>query len=106
LGYYGLSYYLENTDINKAIAIDGGKGCAEPNLENVLSGAYTPLARPLFIYVDRDKAKSNKALVPFLEFYEANLRSLANKAKFLPLTAAQTKKLQDDLDALKKLANS
>lgn len=106
IGYYGLSYYLENTDINKAIAIDGGKGCAEPNLENVLSGAYTPLARPLFIYVDRDKAKSNKALVPFIEFYEANLKDLANKAKFLPLTAAQTKTLQDDLADLKKLANS
>lgn len=106
IGYYGLSYYLENTDINKAIAIDGGKGCAEPTLENVLSGAYTPLARPLFIYVDRAKAKSNKALVPFIEFYEANLKDLANKAKFLPLTAAQTKTLQDDLAALKKLANS
>ena len=105
LGYYGLSYYLENTDINKAIAIDGGKGCAEPNLENVLSGAYTPLARPLFIYVDRAKAKSNKALVPFIEFYEANLKSLAVKAKFLPLTAAQTTKLQEELAALKKLAN-
>jgi len=103
LGYYGLSYYLENTDINKAIAIDGGKGCAEPNLENVLSGAYTPLARPLFIYVDKAKAKSNKALVPFIEFYEANLKSLAVKAKFLPLTAAQTAKLQEELAALKKL---
>ena len=102
MGYYGLSYYLENTDINKAIAIDGGKGCAEPNLENVLNGSYTPLARPLFIYVDRDKAKSNKALVPFIEFYEANLKNLANKAKFLPLTPAQTKTLQDELADLKK----
>ena len=102
MGYYGLSYYLENTDINKAIAIDGGKGCALPNLENVLNGSYTPLARPLFIYVDRAKAKSNKALVPFIEFYEANLKNLANKAKFLPLTPAQTKTLQDELADLKK----
>jgi len=106
MGYYGLSYFLENTDINKAIAIDGGKGCAEPNLENVLNGTYVPLARPLFIYVDRDKAKSNKALVPFIEFYEANLRSLANKAKFLPLTPAQTKLLQDEIADLKKRASS
>jgi len=104
LGYYGLSYYLENTDINKAVAIDGGKGCAEPNLENVLNGSYVPLARPLFIYVNHDAVKKNKAVIPFLEFYEADLKNLATKAKFLPLTAAQTNKLQSDLADLKKLA--
>ncbi len=105
MGYYGFSYYKENTDINKAIAIDGGKGCAEPSLENVLNGSYTPLARPLFIYVNNAKAKSNKAIIPFLEFYAADLKNLSEKAKFLPLTADQTKKLEADLAALKKLSN-
>ena len=105
LGYYGFSYYKENTDINKAIAIDGGKGCAEPSLENVLSGAYTPLARPLFIYVNNDQVKKNPAIIPFLEFYAADLKNLSEKAKFLPLTAEQTKKLEADLEALRKLAN-
>lgn len=103
MGYYGLSYYLQNTDINKAVKIDGGKGCAEPNLENVLNGSYVPLARPLFIYVNNDAVKKNPAVIPFLEFYEADLKNLATKAKFLPLTAAQTKALQDDLAELKKL---
>jgi len=105
MGYYGFSYYKENTDINKAIAIDGGKGCAEPSLENVLSGAYTPLARPLFIYVNNDQVKKNPAIIPFLEFYAADLKNLSEKAKFLPLTADQTKKLEADLAALKKLSN-
>jgi phosphate transport system substrate-binding protein len=103
MGYYGLSYFLQNTDINKAVKIDGGKGCAEPNLENVLNGTYVPLARPLFIYVNNDAVKKNPAVIPFLEFYEADLKNLATKAKFLPLTVAQTKALQDDLAALKKL---
>ena len=105
MGYYGFSYYKENTDINKAIAIDGGKGCAEPSLENVLSGAYTPLARPLFIYVNNDQVKKNPAIIPFLEFYAADLTNLSEKAKFLPLTAEQKKKLEADLAELKKLAN-
>jgi phosphate transport system substrate-binding protein len=105
MGYYGFSYYKENTDINKAIAIDGGKGCAEPSLENVLSGAYTPLARPLFIYVNNDQVKKNPAIIPFLEFYAADLTNLSEKAKFLPLTAEQKKKLDADLAELKKLAN-
>jgi phosphate transport system substrate-binding protein len=103
LGYYGLSYFLQNTDINKAVKIDGGKGCAEPNLENVLNGTYVPLARPLFIYVNNDAVKNNPAVIPFLEFYEADLLNLATKAKFLPLTAAQGKALKDDLAALAKL---
>jgi phosphate transport system substrate-binding protein len=105
MGYYGFSYYKENTDINKAIQIDGGKGCAEPSLENVLNGSYTPLARPLFIYVNNDQVKKNPAIIPFLEFYAADLKNLSEKAKFLPLTAEQTKKLEADLAELKKLAN-
>ena len=103
MGYYGLSYFLQNTDINKAVKIDGGKGCAEPNLENVLNGTYVPLARPLFIYVNNDAVKNNPAVIPFLEYYEADLKNLATKAKFLPLTATQTKALQDDLATLAKL---
>jgi phosphate transport system substrate-binding protein len=91
MGYYGLSYYLQNTDINQSVKIDGGKGCAAPNLENVLNGTYVPLARPLFIYVNNDAVKKNPAVIPFLEFYEADL------------TAPQTKALQDDLAALAKL---
>ena len=103
MGYYGLSYYLENTDINKSVQIDGGKGCASPNLENVLNGTYVPLARPLFIYVNNDAVKNNPAVIPFLEFYAADLKNLAAKAKFLALTPAQTKKLEEDLAALAKL---
>jgi len=105
MGYYGFSYYKENTDINKAIQIDGGKGCAEPSLENVLNGSYTPLARPLFIYVNNDQVKKNPAIIPFLEFYAADLKNLSEKAKFLPLTVEQTKKLEADLAELKKLDN-
>ena len=105
MGYYGFSYYKENTDINKAVQIDGGKGCAEPSLENVLNGSYTPLARPLFVYVNNDAVKKNPAVIPFLEFYAADLANLSEKAKFLPLTADQTKKLEVDFAELKKLAN-
>ena len=103
MGYYGFSYFQQNTDINKSVQVDGGKGCAEPSLENVLNGSYTPLARPLFIYVNNDAVKNNPAVLPFLEFYESDLKNLAVKAKFLPLTAAQAKKLQDDLNELVKL---
>lgn len=102
MGYYGFSYFKENTDINKAIQVDGGKGCTAPSLEAVLDGTYTPLARPLFVYVNTEKVKSNKTIYPFLEFYAAQLDTLAQKAKFLPLTAAQKKTLDEDLAEMKK----
>jgi hypothetical protein len=46
--------------------------------------------------------KTNKTIYPFLEFYAAQLDALAQKAKFLPLTAAQKKVLDDDLAEMKK----
>ncbi len=103
MGYYGFSYWRENTDINKALQIDGGKGCTSPSLEAVLDGTYTPLARPLFVYVNNAKVKSNSAIVPFLEFYQAQLDDLSQQAKFLPLTAAQKRTLEADLKALKDI---
>ena len=101
LGYYGLSYYKENTDVNKAVQIDGGKGCVSPGLEAVLAGTYIPLARPLFVYVNDAKSKSNKAVLPFLEFYALQLDGLAEKAKFLPLTAPQKVELDKAIKTLK-----
>jgi phosphate transport system substrate-binding protein len=103
-GYYGLSYYLENTDVNKAVQIDGGKGCVTPSAANVINGTYTPLGRPLFVYVKHASAKSNPAIIPFLTYYKENLAALAKKAQFVALSTDQQKKLESELDAIKKLA--
>ena len=43
LGYFGLSYYEENSDTLKALEIDAGDGCVAPSTETVQSGEYTPL---------------------------------------------------------------
>jgi phosphate transport system substrate-binding protein len=103
-GYYGLSYYLENTDINKAVQIDSGKGCVTPSAANVINGTYTPLGRPLFVYVKHESAKSNPAIIPFMTYYKENLAALAKKAQFVQLSADQQKKLDSELEAIKKLA--
>ncbi|NIY12985.1 MAG: hypothetical protein GWN02_34030 [Gemmatimonadetes bacterium] len=31
--------------------MDGGNGCVAPSDESIEAGTYTPLARPLFVYV-------------------------------------------------------
>src|SRR5688572_10583494 len=53
LGYFGYAYYIENKDKLKAVPVVNEKGQpVEPSMEAVLKGSYTPLARPIFIYVN------------------------------------------------------
>lgn len=67
-GWVGYAFYAENTDVLKAIEVDGGDGCVFPTEETIASFEY-PLARPLFIYVNMEKAKSNPTLEAFVDYY-------------------------------------
>ncbi|WP_340101197.1 PstS family phosphate ABC transporter substrate-binding protein [Salinibaculum salinum] len=69
MGYFGYAYYDENRDRVKALQIEReeGDGCTDPSLENASDGSY-PMARPLFIYVDRN-ALDRKAVFDFASFY-------------------------------------
>ena len=98
LGYLGLSYYEENQDKLKVLKVDGGDGCVEPTAETVQDGSYTPLSRPLFIYVT-DKLLQRPEGLAFVEFYLDNASDIAERALFVPMTAEQTaesrRKIQD-----------
>jgi phosphate transport system substrate-binding protein len=95
MGYFGFSYYEENTDKVAAVQIDSGKGCVTPSLESVQDGTYTPLARPLFIYPSLKALGDNQAFGEFLSFYVANDSEIADKAQFIPLNDEQRTELQD-----------
>lgn len=69
MGYFGYAYYFENQDQMKALEIDAGEGCVEPSEENVLAGEYTPLSRPLFIYVSKNALEEDPAVQAFVDFY-------------------------------------
>jgi phosphate transport system substrate-binding protein len=68
LGWVGFAYFVENSDILKALHVDGGDGCVEPTVETIASGEY-PIARPLFIYVNAQAAEENPAVTAFIDFY-------------------------------------
>jgi phosphate transport system substrate-binding protein len=93
LGYFGFSYYENNRDKLKVLAVDGVK----PNEDSIRSGEYL-LSRPLFIYVSTDALKNNKAVRPFVDFYlsEQNLDRLVQAAKYvtLPSSLAQESRAQ------------
>jgi len=87
-GYFGYSYYEENADSLKAVAIDDGNGCVEPSAETARAGEYTPLSRPLFIYVKNAAYADNAAVAEYVDFYIENLPQIAEAAKFIPLDDA------------------
>ena len=68
LGYLGYTYYEENTDTLKALEIDGGEGCVAPSVETARDGTYTPLSRPLFIYVKK-ASLAKPEVYGFVEYF-------------------------------------
>jgi phosphate transport system substrate-binding protein len=68
LGWVGFAYVEQNLDLVKPLAIDGGSGCVEPTIDTIATGEY-PIARPLYIYVNKGTADENPALAGFIDFY-------------------------------------
>jgi phosphate transport system substrate-binding protein len=99
LGYFGLSYYEENTDKLKVVQVDGGDGCVEPTTETVQDGTYTPLSRPLFIYPSADLLARPEGIA-FVTFYIENSDQIAEQALFVPMTAEQKQTSLDEVHAL------
>ncbi len=68
LVYFGYAYYVADPERLKAVAIDDGNGCVEPSVENIENGSYTPLSRPLFLYVSDVDLTEKTAVQNFVEF--------------------------------------
>lgn len=68
LGWVGYAFVQENAGKVKPLAVDGGQGCVEPNPETIASGEF-PIARDLYIYVNKAKAEENPAVGEFIDFY-------------------------------------
>jgi phosphate transport system substrate-binding protein len=82
LGYIPFAYFEANQDQLKALSIDAGKGPVAPSAATVKDGTYTPLARPLFIYVNR-KSAEKPAVKAFVEFYLEHAGPLADEVQYV-----------------------
>jgi len=99
-GYFGYTYYEENQDALKAVAIDDGNGCVEPSPETAADGSYTPLSRPLFIYVNNAKYTENEAVKAYVDYYIENLTEIAEIAAYIPLADEQYGETQSALESI------
>jgi phosphate transport system substrate-binding protein len=98
LGYFGLSYFEQNKGNLKDVQIDGGGGCVSPSNETVQDGSYTPLSRPLFIYV-KNTSLQKPEVEAFVKYLLDNEQTIAENALFVPLTDEQLQKSQSDFEA-------
>ncbi len=93
LGYFGLSYYEENKDKLKLMEIDSGAGCVTPSVATVQDGTYTPLSRPLYMYISGTAAERPEVKA-FAQFLADNQDALNTEALFVPLSADQVATLK------------
>jgi phosphate transport system substrate-binding protein len=88
LGYFGYAYYEANKNRLKSVAIVNPETqeAVVPSRETVNNGKYTPLSRPLFIYVNA-KAADRPEIKEFVEFYINNGASFAREVAYVDLPA-------------------
>ncbi len=84
LGYFGYAYYVANRDKLKLVAIDAGEGPVKTSSTTINDGSYSPLSRPVFIYV-REDALERPEVVAFVNFYIENAALLASEVGYIPL---------------------
>ncbi len=102
LGFFGFAYYEENQNKLKAVPIVNQKGQAVlPSNDNVINGSYSPLARPIFIYVNA-KAVERPEVKEFVEYYMANGAKLSKEVKYVPLPAKAYSHGLEEFRAMKK----
>jgi phosphate transport system substrate-binding protein len=86
LGFFGVAYYEENLDKLRAVAVVNPKTkkAELPTIENVMSGVYAPLSRPVFIYVAK-AAYEKEEVRNFVNFYLDNASKLVKQVGYIPL---------------------
>ena len=99
LGYFGLSYYEQNKDKLNLVQVDGGSGCVAPDTTTVQNGSYTPLSRPLYMYI-ADSAAKRPEVLAFANFYVENEPTLTVDSLFVPLSTEQAATMKSEAEAL------
>jgi phosphate transport system substrate-binding protein len=96
MGYFGFTYYEENSSRLKALSVNG----VTPSPETVQDGTYTPLGRQLFIYPSKQALSAKPQLKAFVEFYVENIDQVVEEGGFIGLNEDQKSQLQQAYEQL------
>ncbi|OQW53425.1 MAG: hypothetical protein A4S09_07435 [Proteobacteria bacterium SG_bin7] len=95
LGYFGYSYYVANQKRLKLVPIKN-KTVVTPSEKTILEGSYSPLSRPLFIYVSKTALKRDE-VKNFMMFYLEKASQLSKEVGFVPLKDSRYAQATKDL---------
>ena len=84
LGFFGYAYYVENQDNLKIVPIDEGNGPVAPTAQSINDGTYSPLSRPIFVYLNTDSL-ARPEVRSFVDFYIDNAAGIANEVGYIEL---------------------
>ncbi|HXW53858.1 MAG TPA: PstS family phosphate ABC transporter substrate-binding protein [Myxococcota bacterium] len=93
IGFFSFAYYLENQSSLKALAIINDLAGINhkpvlPTAATIQSGAYQPLARPVFLYAAKELRPNERN---FVKFYLENCSKIAKDVGFVPLSEEEQK---------------
>ncbi len=89
LGFFGYAYFSENKAKLKAVPIDdgkdeNGKGPIAVSPASVIDGSYSPLSRPIFVYVSK-AAAVRPEVDAFMKFYIEHAAKLVAEVGYIAL---------------------
>jgi phosphate transport system substrate-binding protein len=89
LGFLPFAYFEGNKEKLRLVPVDDGKadngdGAIAPSADTIRNGTYTPLSRPVFIYVST-KATARPEVQKFVEYYLKNADKLAREVGYVGL---------------------
>ncbi|MDZ4686797.1 MAG: PstS family phosphate ABC transporter substrate-binding protein [Planctomycetaceae bacterium] len=99
MGFFGFAYFAENQDQLRALAITHGDQatCVLPTAATILSGEYTPLSRPLFIYVNKEELKRPE-VAQFVEYFLSDDgQALVEKKQYIKVPADRLAEMRQRL---------
>ena len=86
LGFFGYAYYVANQSRLKLVPVDGGNGPMLPNEQTIQDGTYSPLSRPIFIYLNKTGVQKPEVR-RFVEFYLEIAPQLVHEVGYIALPA-------------------
>lgn len=99
LGFFGLAYYEENSDKLKLVPVkDGSKEPVIPTIKTVSNNSYTPLSRPLFIYITKDAAQRPNPQ-KFVNFYLETAPKVAQQVGYVAMPDSVYQVQKDKFEA-------
>lgn len=102
LSFLSFTYYEQNKDALKLIAVDNGSGqCVEPSSETIANGTYSPLSRPLFLYVNKTFLEKMPAVKAFVDYQmDVANKAVISEEGYVPLPGMLQGKVRERVEEL------